>query len=175
MLVFPCLYNDGKKVSKVSCLTVNITVFCNGFGEILTSLRDCIDWPKSNIYQLQEPQPQYDEPKEDYEADFESEEYYENIAGDDEEEESPGDEEAREAADQRQAWLMEQAERGRARQKALMNRIEDQSSSPGPGSGLQSGLGRQRTFQEKESSRDSAYGYSADSRIPTREPTPDYR
>ena len=30
-------------------------------------------------------------------------------------------------------------------------------------------------FQEKESSRDSAYGFSADSRIPTREPTPDYR
>ena len=141
-------------------------MFCNDFGEILTSLRDCIDWP-SNIYKLQEPQPQYDEPKEDYEADFESEEYYENIEGEDDEEESPGDEEAREAADQRQAWLMEQAERGRARQKALMNRIEDQSSSPG--------LRQQRTSQEKESSRDSAYGYSADSRIPTREPTPDYR
>ena len=30
-------------------------------------------------------------------------------------------------------------------------------------------------MKEKESSRDSAYGYSADSRIPTREPTPDYR
>ena len=30
-------------------------------------------------------------------------------------------------------------------------------------------------MQEKESSRDSAYGYSADSRIPTREPTPDQR
>ena len=109
-------------------------MFCNDFGEILTSLRDCIDWPKSNIYQLQEPQPQYDEPKEDYEADFESDEYYEHIAGDDDEE-SPGDEEERQAADQRQAWLMEQAERGRARQKALMSRIEDQSSSPGPGSG----------------------------------------
>ena len=66
---------------------------------------------------------------------------------------------------------MEQAERGRARQKALRNRLEDGSSSPGPEPGLQ----RQRTFQEKESSRDSAYGYSADSRIPTREPTPDYR
>ena len=127
-------------------------MFCKDFGEILTSLRDCIDWPKSNIYQLQEPQPQYDEPKEDYEADFESDEYYEDIAGDDEEE-SPGDEEERQAADQRQAWLMEQAERGRARQKALMNRIEDQSSSPG--------LRQQRTSQEKESSRDSAPGSSS--------------
>merc|ERR550517_350807 len=66
---------------------------------------------------------------------------------------------------------MEQAERGRARQKALMNRIEDGSEVTSPGPSLQ----QQRTFQEKESSRDSAYGYSADSRIPTREPTPDYR
>ena len=147
-------------------------MFCKDFGEILTSLRDCIDWPKSNIYQLQEPQPQYDEPKEDYEADFESDEYYEHIGGDDEEDdESPGDEEERQAADQRQAWLMEQAERGRARQKALMNRIEDQRESQGTSPVCQ----QQRTFQEKESSRDSAYGFSADSRIPTREPTPDYR
>ena len=121
---------------------------------------------------LQEPQPQYDAAKEDYEADFESDEYYDNIdneAGVESEEED----EEKQAANQRQAWLMEQAERGRARQKALMNRIEDESqvTSPGPGPCLQ----QQRTFQEKESSRDSAYGYSADSRIPTREPTPDYR
>ena len=52
-----------------------------------------------------------------------------------------------------------------------MNRIEDGSEVTSPGPRLQ----QQRTFQEKESSRDSAYGFSADSRIPTREPTPDYR
>ena len=85
--------------------------------------------------------------------------------------ESEDDDSEKQAANQRQAWLVEQAERGRARQKALMNRIEDQSQSQGTSPVCQ----QQRTFQEKESSRDSAYGFSADSRIPTREPTPDYR
>ena len=117
---------------------------------------------------MQEPQPQCDAAKEDYEADFESEEYYDNI-GNEVGGESEEEDEEKQAANQRQAWLVEQAERGRARQKALMNRIEDQSEGQGPS------LQQQRTFQEKESSRDSAYGYSADSRIPTREPTPDYR
>ena len=129
-----------------------------------------------NIYKLQEPQPQYDAAKEDYEADFESDEYYDNMDNEGRGE-SEDDDEEKQAANQRQAWLVEQAERGRARQKALMNRIEDQSQSqsqdsPGPG---QVSRQQHRTFQEKESSRDSAYGYSADSRIPTREPTPDYR
>ena len=92
-----------------------------------------------NINTMQEPQP--DAAKEDYEADFESEEYYDNIdnevGGESEEED-----EEKQAANQRQAWLVEQAERGRARQRALMNRMETgekkssqerlRSEEPGP-------------------------------------------
>lgn len=56
--------------------------------------------------------------KQDYEADFESDEYGDEI--EDAEEEEPQDE----ATQHREAWLVEQAERGRARQRALMNRME---------------------------------------------------
>ena len=108
------------------------------------------------------------------------------------EEEEPQDE----ATQHREAWLVEQAERGRARQRALMNRMETGDTGerrntggrlsredPGPRV-LPMPVIRYNVFfeiftqtfmKEKESSRDSAYGYSADSRIPTREPTPDYR
>ena len=58
-------------------------------------------------------------PKEDYEADFESDEYEEDLAA---AEDSGLHVEKDEAAEQREAWLVEQAARGRARQRALMNR-----------------------------------------------------
>ena len=58
--------------------------------------------------------------KEDYEADFESDEYDEDVLRDSEE--KGVNVEEREAENQRNAWLMEQAERGRARQRALMSR-----------------------------------------------------
>ena len=58
--------------------------------------------------------------KEDYEADFESDEYDEDVLHDSDE--KGVNVEEREAENQRNAWLMEQAERGRARQRALMSR-----------------------------------------------------
>ena len=58
--------------------------------------------------------------KEDYEADFESDEYDEDVLRDSDE--KGVNVEEREAENQRNAWLMEQAERGRARQRALMSR-----------------------------------------------------
>ena len=74
--------------------------------------------------------------KEDYEADFESDEYGDEIEN--AELEEPQDE----ATQHREAWLVEQAERGRARQRALMNRMETgekkssqerlRSEEPGP-------------------------------------------
>lgn len=62
----------------------------------------------------------------DYEADFESDEF-EECANNDTEENIKDEEQ--EADQQRKAWLLEQAERGRARQRALMSRIENQNES----------------------------------------------
>lgn len=61
----------------------------------------------------------HSKPKEDYEADFESDEYEEDLVA---AEDSGLHVEKDEAAEQREAWLVEQAARGRARQRALMNR-----------------------------------------------------
>jgi len=101
---------------------------------------------------------------EEYEADFDSDEYEEvNIIN------TETNDEETEIDNHREAWLVEQAERGRARQRALMMRSENTKVS---------GNTKHRneiSFREKESSRDSAYGFSADSRMPTREPTPDSR
>ena len=81
-----------------------------------------------------------------------------DYGGDDfeEDEEEEDDEDTdRALAKQKEAWLFDQAIRGRARQKAA----EALKSS----------------IQEKESSKDSAYGFSGgeNSRLHTREPTPD--
>ena len=78
--------------------------------------------------------------------------------GDDFEAEDEGEDDADEAAmmvKQKEAWLYEQAIRGRARQKAAKL--------------------RKQFYHEKESSKDSAYGFSGgeNSRLHTREPTPD--
>ena len=65
-------------------------------------------------------------------------------------------------AKQKEAWLYDQAIRGRARQKAAEAlRHHNQKNILG--------------YQEKESSKDSAYGFSGgeNSRLHTREPTPD--
>ena len=60
----------------------------------------------------------------------------------------------------KEAWLYDQAIRGRARQKAVKALKMNQKI-----------IG----YQEKESSKDSAYGFSGGetSRLHTREPTPD--
>ena len=60
----------------------------------------------------------------------------------------------------KEAWLYDQAIRGRARQKAAQAMKMNQKISG---------------YQEKESSKDSAYGFSGgeNSRLHTREPTPD--
>ncbi len=66
------------------------------------------------------------------------------------------------AAKQKEAWLYDQAIRGQARQKAAEAlKIHKQQ--------------QKKFFQEKESSKDSAYGFSGgeNSRLHTREPTPD--
>lgn len=62
------------------------------------------------------------------------------------------------SAKHKEEWLFDQAIRGRARQKAA-----------------EALRGQQKLFQEKESSKDSAYGFSGgeNSRLHTREPTPD--
>ena len=96
----------------------------------------------------------------DYGDDFEAaeEENEEDVDADDED-----------AADQqlmvknKEAWLYDQAIRGRARQKLLL----DQQTKA-----KLLGLGG---YHEKESSKDSAYGFSGgeNSRLHTREPTPD--
>ena len=107
----------------------------------------------------------------EYEADWDSEEL----------EEEEGGAESREAS-----WLVEQAARGRARQRALQARTgEKEVREAGTGDRLAgtgerlAGTGERLVgrpgSQEKASSRDSAYwGASADSRGPTREPTPDH-
>ena len=101
---------------------------------------------------------------EEYEADFESDEYNEvNILNNE-----TNDEET-EIDNHREAWLVEQAERGRARQRALLMRSKNTEIHEN------TKFRDERPCREKESSRDSAYGFSADSRIPTREPTPDSR
>ena len=77
---------------------------------------------------------------------------------------------------QQEAWLRDQAERGRARQKAALQNGGFQGApfQNGGGSFLpgQEPVSRKAECRhrgpEKESSRDSAYGYSADSRITTR-------
>ena len=127
---------------------------------------------KKTIIKIKEPayEPVDCERKVEYEADFESDEYGDNLNRDDEKYAvNDENDEVDEAALQRQAWLMEQAERGRARQRALMSRLSNDIHCN------EETVLDQRISQEKESSRDSAYGYSADSRMPTREPTPDNR
>jgi len=107
------------------------------------------------------------EPDKGYEDDFES-------GGEEEETDS----EAEGIKQQQQAWLLEQAERGQARLRALQNGVQlhHQATKEAPGR-LKPFQGqrppRGRELLEKDSSRDSAYGYSAESRITTREPTPD--
>ena len=109
-----------------------------------------------------------------YEADFESEEEYMEELGDKEDE----DREEERLDDHREAWLREQAERGKARQRALVSRL---GAAEEEGSRRKVVVDRRRTTPErrltveKESSRDSAYGFSADSRMPTREPTPEQK
>ncbi len=89
----------------------------------------------------------------DYDDDFEEDEA-------DEEE----DEEERDMMMTKQ-WLDDQAQRGMARQRAM------QMASAAPG---KYGHIRMQDSHEKESSKDSAYGYSGgESRLQTREPTPD--
>ena len=122
---------------------------------------------KKTVIQIKEPEYEPVEQKVEYEADFESDEYGDNLNQD--EDKYAVNEEEDEAAQQRHAWLLEQAERGRARQRALMTRLSNDISCH------EDTVLEQRISQEKESSRDSAYGYSADSRMPTREPTPDNR
>lgn len=124
--------------------------------------------PRKKKTVIQEPQTQVIKTEsyivEEYEADFDSDEYDEvNILNNE-----TNDEET-EIENHREAWLVEQAERGRARQRALMMRSENARINDN------SKHSNERPFREKESSRDSAYGYSADSRMPTREPTPDSR
>ncbi len=82
-----------------------------------------------------------------------------NGAEADEEEE---EEEGRDIMLTRQ-WINDQAARGITRQKALQGNGNSSSNYYHP-------------FDEKESSKDSAYGYSGgESRLATREPTPEYR
>jgi hypothetical protein len=88
---------------------------------------------------------------------------------------------------QQEAWLRDQAERGRARQKAALQNGGfqgapiSQHGDRGQHVPLTARPGQQEPVlrkpegcrdrcgpPEKESSRDSAYGYSADSRITTR-------
>jgi hypothetical protein len=82
---------------------------------------------------------------------------------------------------QQEAWLRDQAERGLARQRAALqnggfqgaplsqNGAGGHVARPGQEPVLRKPEGcRDRCGPEKESSRDSAYGYSADSRITTR-------
>lgn len=84
------------------------------------------------------------------------------IAVTDNEDEYENDFEAEEddnvSAKHKEEWLFDQAIRGRARQKAA-----------------EALRGQHKIFQEKESSKDSAYGFSGgeNSRLHTREPTPD--
>jgi hypothetical protein len=92
--------------------------------------------------------------------------YCEDFEEEDEDEDEDEDEEEDEDTDQvvakqKEAWLYDQAIRGRARQKAAEALNSQQKSCIG--------------YQEKESSKDSAYGYSGgeNSRLHTREPTPD--
>ena len=125
-------------------------------------------------------QEQAEKEGEQYEADFESEEEYLEQLGHKEEEEEEEDEHL-DVEDDREAWLREQAERGKARQRALVSRLgggepEEEGSRPRRKEVRGSLVTemRRRTV-EKESSRDSAYGFSADSRVPTREPTPEHR
>ena len=73
-------------------------------------------------------------------------------------------------ANKKEAWLYDQAIRGRARQKAGQAILQHQQTSSN--NLLRKGCGG---YQEKESSKDSAYGFSGgeNSRQHTREPTPD--
>ena len=90
------------------------------------------------------------EVQEDYGDDFEPDNDEDDDDDNDEEEED-----LNAVAKQKEAWLYDQAIRGRARQKAA--------------------LLRKQFHHEKESSKDSAYGFSGgeNSRLHTREPTPD--
>ena len=91
------------------------------------------------------------EVQEDYCDDFEPDNDEDNDDDHDDDEE----EDLNAVAQQKEAWLYDQAIRGRARQKAA--------------------LLRKQFYHEKESSKDSAYGFSGgeNSRLHTREPTPD--
>ena len=109
-----------------------------------------------------------------YDADFESEEeYLEEL---DHKEDEYREEEKLD--DHREAWLREQAERGKARQRALVSRLgpaEEEGSRRKVLVDRRRGTSERRLTVEKESSRDSAYGFSADNWMQTREPTPEQR
>ena len=93
------------------------------------------------------------EVQEDYGDDFEPDNDEDD--DDDNDNEDEEEEDLNAVAKQKEAWLYDQAIRGRARQKAA--------------------LLRKQFHHEKESSKDSAYGFSGgeNSRLHTREPTPD--
>ncbi len=98
-------------------------------------------------------------PEDDYGEDFE-----EDDEDDDHEANENEDDTDRVMAKQKEEWLYDQAIRGRARQKAAMAMIFKGN-----------GVGHHPSYPEKESSKDSAYGFSGGetSRLQTREPTPD--
>ena len=109
-----------------------------------------------------------------YEADFESEEEYLEELDHKEDE----DREEEKLDDHREAWLREQAERGKARQRALVSRLgpaEEEGSRRKVLVDRRRGTPERRPTVEKESSQDSAYGFSSDGLMPTREPTPEPR
>ena len=99
--------------------------------------------------------------KEDNETDLEEEEGY----GDDDEDDGRPD------MSFTRRWLNEQAERGAARQRAIhMNSSNTAAGKSRYGSG-----NNKASSYDKESSQDSAYGFSGgeQSKLHTREPTPD--
>ena len=90
-------------------------------------------------------------------------EYGDDFEADEEDENEIVAEEEDLIAKKKEAWLYDQAIRGRARQKAALELKNHQNHKQILG------------YQEKESSKDSAYGFSGgeNSRLHTREPTPD--
>ncbi len=109
------------------------------------------------------------EDEEDYEDDFEKEEENDDQGGEDADDDEDDDEDEEEDAAgmlRTKRWIDEQVERGMVRQKAAL--MAQQQNNPSANGGIYV-----RTH-DKESSKDSAYGYSGgESRLATREPTPD--
>ncbi len=107
--------------------------------------------------------------EEDYEDDFEKEEENDDQGGEDADDDEDDDEDEEEDAAgmlRTKRWIDEQVERGMVRQKAAL--MAQQQNNPSANGGI---YGR---THDKESSKDSAYGYSGgESRLATREPTPD--